>query len=264
MKKINALFGLFLITMLVVGCKKEETPNYAQLLQGTWVNTMVNGQPILTDASFSMEFKADNTELYAIGFQLDENNKSWKENNNYTYSLSDNLIHIDGTDVLGNTFQMVFNIQSINEQLLTFSVSTFKVNGESIPDTKIYTCQKVVDDFSSVFTGVWYGRCTTEGAADSLYHYWEYFADGTYNYYCQDENSAWIKKLDNEGQYFLYGHLMVSNYSHDLLSGGTGLAFECWNFTLEGNTMEWKGLRENNITITYKMEKVASPPPTLK
>ena len=264
MKKINLLISLALITILFGGCAKEDDPNYAELLKGTWVNTMVNDQAVLTDAKFSMEFKLDNTELYANGIQQDDNNKSWHENSNYTYSINGSIITIDGNDVLGNSYHMVFNILLLNQEELNYSVQTFELNGELITDAKTYTCEKVTQDFSAEFIGVWYGRCTSEGTTDSLYHYWEYFADGSYNYYYQDENSNWIKKSDNEGRYFLYGNLMASNYSNDLISGDTGLAYECWNFSLDGNNMVWTGLRENNVTITYEMEKVSSPPETLQ
>lgn len=264
MKKLNMLFILSLTIIVFGGCAKDDEPTNADLLQGTWVNTMVNEQPVLTDATFIMKFNSDLTQLYAAGFQMNENNKSWHENSNYTYSVSSSLINIEGTDVLGNSYKMVFKIISLDQDTLTYSILTFLVNGEAIANTNTYTCKRVTNDFSTEFTGVWYGRCTTEGSVDSLNHYWEYFADSTYNYYYQDENSNWIRKSDNEGRYFLYEQLMATNYSNDLLSGGTGLAYECWNFTLDGNKMVWTGLRENNVIITYEMEKVPSPPETLK
>ncbi len=260
MKTLNLLFTLALIAILFGGCAKDDDPSYQELLKGTWVNTLVNNQAVLTDATFMMEFKSDNTQLYASGFELDENNNSWRENNTYTYSINGSQIIIDGTDVLGNITHLVFEIQSLDQENLTYKIQTFTMNGEAFDDNKTYTCKRVTDDYGTEFTGVWYGRCTTEGTADSLYHYWEYFANGTYNYYYQDENSNWIMKSDNEGRYFLYGQLMASNYSNDLISGGTGLAFECWNFTLNEDKMVWTGLRENNVTITYEMEKVSSPP----
>jgi hypothetical protein len=263
LRKLSILFSLALPALLFGGCTNDEETNYAELIKGTWVNTLVNEQPVLTDAAYVMEFKSDNTELYATGYQLDKNNKSWRVSSNYTYNIKGNLVYIDGTDVLGDSYHMVLKILSLKQEILTSSVQTFILNGEAITNTNTYSCQKVSDDYSDEFTGIWYGRCTTEGSADSLYHYWEYFDDGTYNYYYQDENSNWIKKEDNEGHYFLYGNLMASNYSHDLLSGGSGLAYECWNFTIDENKMVWTGLRENNITITYEMEKVQSPPETL-
>jgi len=264
MKKLTVLVGLSLLTLLFVGCKKDEQPNYAELIRGTWVNTLVNEMPILTDATFVMEFKAGNIELYAAGFQLDDNNKSWKENNTYTYSISGDFITIDGTDVLNNSYHLVFKIILLNQGTLSYAVQTFAINGTDLPNDNSYTCEKVTRDFSDDFTGVWYGHCTSGITADPLYHYWEYFADGSYNYYYQDENSNWIKKADNEGHYFIYGQLFASNYTNDLISGDTGLAFECWDFTLDGNNMTWTGLRENNTTVTYEMEKVPAPPVTIQ
>lgn len=173
MKNFNLLFSLSLIAMLLGGCAKDDDPNYAELLQGIWVNTLVDDQPILTDATFTMEFSSDNTELYASGFQLDESNSSWQENSNYTYSISGNLINIDGVDELGNLYHMVFNILSLTEEMLSYSVQTFMLNGEAITDANTYACKKVTEDFSTEFAGIWYGRCTTVGNADSLFHYWE-------------------------------------------------------------------------------------------
>ncbi len=239
MNKSYILYSFALIAVVFCSCTKNNEPNYAELLKGAWANTMVNEQAIMTDNTFIMEFKSDNIQLYAVGYRLDDNNKGWRENNNYTYSINQNLISIDGTDGLEDNYHLVLNILSLEQDLLSYSVQTFSLNGEVIADTKTYTCQKITKDYSEEFTGVWYGLCTTEGSADSLYHYWEYFDDGSYNYYYQDENSNWIKKTDNEGQYFLYGNLMVSNYSHDLLSGGTGLAYECWNFSI--NRIQWCG-----------------------
>ncbi|MDP3462384.1 MAG: hypothetical protein Q8S18_06320 [Bacteroidales bacterium] len=264
MKKNKMLFGFALIFILFNGCKKDKDPNYAELLKGTWVNTQVNGHEVLTDATFVMEFLSDNTEMYASGVQMDENNKSWQENSFFTYSVSGDMISITSNDEAGSLTQMKFKIQSIENGTITYTVPTFSINGIEFPDQNTYTCKKVTNDYNDAFTGVWYGRCTTEGAADSLYHYWEYFADGSYNYYYQDENNNWIKKSDNEGHYFLYGQLMATNYTNDLISGGTGLDYECWNFTLDGNNMVWTGLRENNIIVNYEMVKVQSPPVSLR
>ncbi|MDD3011677.1 MAG: hypothetical protein PHU97_10215 [Bacteroidales bacterium] len=264
MKNFNRWYLYALIALLFSGCTKDDEPDYADLIQGQWVNTLINGQTVLTDATFVMEFKSDHTELYASGFQWDENNKSWEENSSYTYSIKENLITIDGTDVLDDSYHMVFKILSLSQEVFTYSIPEFTLNGEEIADTQTYSCVRVENENHTEFPGVWYGHCITEGSADSLYHYWHYFADGTYDYYYQDGNSNWIKKTDNNGHYYLYGQLMASNYSHDLLLGGTGRAYECWNFTLDGNTMVWTGWRENGVTITYEMEKVASPPETLK
>jgi len=249
-----------LVVILFSGCKKSETTNYNDLLIGTWVNQRVNDQPVLTDASFVVDFKSDKTEMYAIGFQIDENNSQWMENNAYTYTLAGDMITLTGTDLSGKTYYMEFKILALDETTLKYTVPEFSIDGVSYPDTHTYLCYKVTEDLSGQFTGVWYGHCTTPGTTDSLYHYWEYFADRTYNYYYQDESGNWIKKSDNEGRYFLYGNLLATNYSNDLISGGIGKAYECWDFGIDGNHMIWTGLRQNNVVASYEMEKVDAPP----
>jgi hypothetical protein len=268
MKKTNLFLSTIIasiaISLVFVSCEKDDNLNYSELLKGTWVNTMINDQAVLTDASFIMELRSDNTELYAIGILLDENNKSWQETTSNTYSVSGDMIIIDGSDELNNSKHLEFEIQTLDDKTLVYTVLVFTINGEVVSDENTYTFKKFTNDYSTDFTGVWYGHCTTESNTDSLFHYWEYFDDGNYNYYYQNENSKWIKKSDNEGRYFLYGNLMASNYSNDLINGGKGKAFECWNFTLDVNNMVWTGLRENNVTITYEMEKVSSAPETMQ
>ena len=198
--------------------------------------------------------------MYATGFQIDTLNKAWMENNTYTYSIKNDMLIVDGKDVLHNTFHMEFKISTLDQSTLTYSVTAFLINTNSYPNTNVYTCKRIASNYSDTFAGVWYGKCTSEGTSDTTYHYWEYFKDSTFNYYYQDNNNNWKRKSDNEGRYFLYGNLFVSNYSHDLISGSSGQTFECWNFSLVSKTMIWTGLRENGKTITYKMEKTDSPP----
>jgi hypothetical protein len=260
MKKIYIIVCIALLGVLFTACNKDKQVDYSLLLQGTWVNTLVNDQSVLTDKTYIMELKSDGTEMYATGYSLDENNKTWKENSAYQYTIKGDIIHISGADIDGNKIQSKFKIQSLADDVLKITVEEFSSNGKLIPDNNTYTLIKVKSDHKEAFTGVWYGKCTTPGAVDSLYHYWEYFEDGSFNYYYQDKDNKWIKKSDNQGRYFLYGQLMVSNYSHDLLSGGQGLAFEGWNFSIKDNKMIWTGLRENNVTVTYEMEKVSALP----
>ncbi len=250
---------LLILSLLFIGCKKEEK-SFDTLLRGTWINTQVDNQPLETDETFVISFRPDNVQLYAKGFILDEENRSWQENSNYTYSLKGDRLTIEGVDVENHLFEMVFRIESLTHTTLTYSVISFSIDGTEYPDAKQYTFSKASGNYSESFVGIWYGRCTTVGAADVNYHYWEYLPDGSFHYYYQNEDQEWIKKSDNEGGYFLYGNLFVSNYSNDLLSGGTGKTFECWNFSITGNEMTWTALRRENQTITYQMERVESAP----
>ncbi len=253
------LVAAIITSLLLCSCEDDDT-DYAALLTGTWVNTHVDNVPVLTDDSYVCQYRPDMVQFYAQGVRLDENNKTWRESDTYTYQVEGRMIIIDGTDVNNKTYHLELEIVAMTRNSFTEVVKEYKVDNVNYPDPKSYTYHRVTEDYSDQFVGVWYGHCTTPGTSDTGYHYWEYFADGSFNYYYQDENDDWVRKSDNDGGYFLYGNLMASNYTNDLISGGTGKAYECWNFQITGNNMIWTGLRENGQTITYEMSKVAQAP----
>lgn len=256
----RAYLTLLLIPLLLTGCINEEEIDYESLIKGKWINILVDYQPILTDAAFYCEYKSDKTQIYSIGYKTDENNKNWIENDGYTYSVKKNQITVDGPDKNGDVFHMVFEILLIDETYMTYKVKEFRINNKDFTDAKIYTCKRVTEDLSAKLKGIWYGKCTSAGSPDTEYHYWEYLSEGKYNYYFKDANGKWTKKSDNEGKYFLYGNMFVSTYTNDLITGGKGKTFECWNIEINGNTMKWNGLRDNSYIVTYEMEKVPKLP----
>lgn len=257
------LFVSILILILLWGCKKESKPDYASLLPGKWVNTQVDNKPVLTDDTFVVEYRSDLVEVYAKGFILDSNNRSWIVNDKYTYIVNGDLIIIDGVSDPGNRFHMEFRILYLDQEILTYSVTLFMIDGVEYPDPKIYTSTRVTTDLSSQFAGTWYGKSTTPGATDTTHHYWDYFPGGHFDYYYRDNAGNWINKPDNEGKYFLYGNFLASNYTNDLISGETGKSFECWNIRIAGDTMFWAGLRAGGQTTTFRMVKVPGPPGSL-
>lgn len=255
----NFVFAVLILTALFFGCKNEDD-GYPELIIGTWVNTQVNDEPIQTNASFVSEYRADLVQMYASGVVLNQSNKIWSECDDYKYRIEGKKLIIDGTDILENEYHLEFEILSLDEDYLKYSISKYLVNGVDYPDENTYTDKKVKDDHKSKFVGIWYGKCITEGSSDTKYHYWDYFANGSYNYYYQNELNNWVRKADNDGGYYLYDNFFASNFSNDLVSGGTGKSFECWNFEIIGNEMTWTGLREGGKVIKYQMTKVSAPP----
>lgn len=257
---MRKLLLAILLFSVILSCKKEEENDYAAMVIGKWVNTHVNDITVLTDEAFAFEYRTDKAQTYASGNILDANNKTWIENNSFTYSVNGKKITVVGANQFGNTFNMEFEIIYADQQTLKYSVTKFLVDNVEYPDPNTYTNKKITVDMKSQFVGTWYGKTTTAGSTDNSFHYWDYFADDTYDYYFQDGSGNWINKPDNEGRYYLYGDLLASNYTNDLITGGTGKAYECWNFRIEGNKMYWTGLRENGLTTSFEMEKVAAPP----
>ena len=258
--KTKLVLTLMVIFLMFWNCQKSDITDYSALILGTWVNNIVDNQLITTNSTFVMQLRPDKIELYSNGNTIDKDNKTWIENDKYSYNVSANVITIDGVGALGGNFHMEFTIRSVNEFTLSFSVTKFMIDNVEYPDPKIYNLKKVISDPGNQFVGTWYGKSTTPGSADNSYHYWEYFADGHFNYYYQDAAGLWVKKPDNAGHYFLYGDFLASNYTNDLLTGGTGKAFECWNISIIGNTMFWTGIRENSQITSFRMDRVQGPP----
>jgi len=257
----NIFYSGLVILALLSGCKKDDT-DYSGLIVGKWLLTQIDGQAIKTNQSTCCEYSANGDESYSTGVQVDENNKTWIENGQFTYKTNGSVVSITGTDVNGKQNDIDIDVQSIDEEQTTQKTKKYLIDNVEISDLGTYTYKRITTDFSTQFTGIWYGKCTTPGTTDTGYHYWEYFSDGTYNYYYQDSEGNWIKKTDNEGRYFLYGELFVSNYTNDLVTGGKSKTYECWIFEIDGDTMTWTALRDNNKTESYQMTKVAAAPQT--
>lgn len=257
MKKL--LFTGFLMSLLFWGCT-DKGPDYAQLIMGTWVNTQVDSLPVLTDASFVMEFRADSVQMYAVGSMLDTANKAWAEYDYFRYSVAGNNIFIDGTNGSNGVFHMELEITSVNDSTLTYSVKKMTIDSIEYPDPKVYSCQKVTSDNRDQLIGIWFGKCTTPGAADTGDHYWEFFANSRYTYYYQDKEGKWLVDSNDESRYFLYGTLLTSNYYDVDIADGTLKTFDCWNMRISGDTLTLTSLRENGVVLTYRMEKATNTP----
>jgi len=256
----QVIFMLALIFILS-GCKKNDEPDYSELLKGVWINTHTDETAVQTNDKFVLEFTGV-AEKYSAGVIFDTLNKKWIDSRSFDYSISGDRINISGTDVQNNALELEFGIISISNSQLIYRVNLFKINGVDLPDNKIYKFKKVSKNLNENITGTWYGKATYAGSTDTDYHYWNYLPDGTYEYYYRENPSSqqWIKKTDNEGRYYLYDNLLATNWSNDIFSGNPGLDYECWEIDITGNVMKWNGYRADGLVAIYEMEKVSGPP----
>lgn len=248
---------------LLFACTKEDDPSTRDLLQGVWVNTTINDSLVPTDEKFVIEFVED-TQYFSAGVIFDTDNKKWFDRMPKEFSLVDDRILISGTNEQGNAIELELEIISIDQEAMVYQVNRFVIDGMEIPDSGIYAFKKASRKFNDAIVGTWFGKSSYAGSSDTDFHYWDYLADGTYVYYYRENPAApWIKKIDNEGRYYVYDDLLATNWSNDLQSGVKGLAYECWEIDISGKTMKWTGHRHNGQITSYEMEKVAGPPPGL-
>lgn len=265
MKRNVLLILLFLLFFSC--CKKnnelESEPNFSDIIVGTWVNIQIDGQQVLTNESFVMQLKPSKVQMFSQGVTIQENDHQWMESDQYTYSIKNKNIIIDGKNALDQSTHLEMEVVSVDQQMMTYKVKQLVVNQIIIPDNHLYTMQRVDKSLNSDLIGIWYGRDETSGSADTSYKYWEFLSNGNYNYYYFDEDiQLWICKEDNNGHYFLYGNLLAANFTNNLPTQEACFMYECWNIQIDGNSMDWSGLRENGATTLFSMEKVDTPPPT--
>lgn len=261
MKSKIKIITIIYTMVMCAGCSKDKETNYNDLIQGIWVNTVTNGNATITDKVFVVEFN-NGKEYYSTGIQMDSNNATWINKMVNSYVVTGNQIEISGTTDMGLSLELTLDVSEIDHNTLLYSIKKYVIGGSTITDDNIYEFARVTEDLHADITGTWYGKSTDANNMDTDYHYWEYFDDGTFDYYYRTspDSDQWIKKENNEGKYWLYGDFMATSYTNDLINGTMGHNYECWHIDIASNTMEWTGNREVGHIAAYTMIKVNGPP----
>ncbi len=250
---LSALFALS-------SCGKENNYNtYPVSILGTWYAIEMNGQTMQTDQTFVVTFKADGT-MKDAQRRWSGPESEWKEISG-TYTLDKNIVTESQQDGDGNTYKYEMRISIRNDQMYCTLLEVY-YNGVAQNDHSTLTLQRVTSDNKAKFTGIWKGHESTDGVAAPAHDtYWQFLADGTYRYVYYDADAGkYVEKADNNGKYFLYGDFFASNYTNDLLTGGTGRTCEAWYFMITGtSTMEWRGMREDGLK-SFQLYKASSLP----
>jgi len=254
------LILIFSFLFFLTGCEKFADKPYNELIEGTWINTLVDGKAVETNEVFVMKFTAKGEEIYSAGYQIDENNWKWLDGSKFNYTVENNHLNISGTNIHNDQYDMLFVLEFSGDTKLVYSVPSFKINGEEIGDNKVYTCQKIDKDFKDNLLGLWYGNTVEPGNNDTTSHYWEFFADGHYDYYYHDNEGHWIKKEDNAGQWFLYGNFIALNSFNEFATGSLSKSYKCWNITFDENRMTWEANRQNGQYGAYWFKKATAVP----
>ena len=89
---------------------------------------------------------------------------------------------------------------------------------------------------------------------DGQDHRWEFRDDGVYVYYVKDDDE-WVPDEYPLGDYFVYGNLFCGRWFE-----GETENREWWEITIDGDSMSWAALHEDEdgetYTATFEMERV--------
>lgn len=260
---MRLLRNVCLVTILLTigglfSCSDKDSNDIdMSLLLGQWKMVAVNGDSVLTDSAWIMQFyDSPAVEMFASSVSLSANNEKWIECSEYTYKVDGSTLEISGTDALGKEILSRIKILDVDANSFRYETLLYEYDGADMHDTNVYSMERVSSQLPVV--GLWKGHETSADYVGADY-YWQYFENGKFDYYYYDSSAgSYVLKTDNNGEYFLYGDFLALNYNNDGNTGVEGQFFECWNIKIEGDTMTWSGLRENGVVKSFRMERCSS------
>ena len=268
MKKLFIILAA--VAMTFVACKKENKdnpvnpnppPSIAEQIIGKWITSDADAQPVVTNEKLVMDFVSTTEALVSASFNHNPAaGTSWFDMLEHDVIINGNIVTLTCQYDPVTTTTETFTIIDINDNeffgTLQFSLN---VNGNVVfakDNTVRYV--KVNDDYSETIVGMWQGHCTSAGSVfdDGLEHRWEYLADGSFRYYTAVDGQ-WQLSDDDYANYFVTGNLLCTRWRN---AGGDAENREWWEVTINGDTMNWTALREDEngqrYTATFEMSRV--------
>ncbi|MFC2118897.1 hypothetical protein ACFLTI_08780 [Bacteroidota bacterium] len=252
-KQIKTLVGIIIIaTTFFMACDKEEKNNYNEDIKGVWITFSKDNIEMETNNKFLMDI--DQYQDYAIGIYNPEGDDKWIVNRDYEYYFDDNKLYMNGTSHDGLLYELIFNIIRLDNSEFEYSVDLLSIAGIVIDEPFTYISKKSVNNFEDEIIGLW--EEISKDGVDQTTARWEYNNDNTF-IYSYKENDVWIEKVDNDGEYYVYGDFMASIFTNNILTAEEKRQCECWEIvSISDNIMEWTALREDGVVATYRMRRV--------
>ena len=267
MRKIHHwMFAAILICGVTTftACTNEDNPvnptdNLAEKIIGKWIMADFDGQPALTSDKSVVTFVSPTKAFYSISKTVfTETQVRWSVRRECDVEISGNKVsltsHPDGNPSI--TLQDEYIITSITatEMVCEYRHTTFR-NGQA-QDTvtmKAARLKKIDNDYSEAILGLW--ECEGISGGETFNDdngRLEFYADGTYNFYQQNDADDWEAVTTREFQdYFVDGTLVATRWKDK----GNDEHRECWEIkSLNGDEMVWTALRQNADGSTFQQE----------
>lgn len=237
-----------------VGVTQEEVEKN---IVGEWIKSETDGQPVLTNEMSVLDIVSTTKAYTSASHQTDEGapfDNALESN----VDINGNVVTITTTNAEGESYVHELTITSMSDSGFTANRKFTRTLEGSDPLAKeeTVTYSKVNDDYSDEIIGVWEGHSTSEGVAsdDGQDHRWEYRDDGTYTYYVKDGDD-WVGSDNTLNEYFVAGNLLCTRWVD-----GDGEFHESWEIGIDGDTMKWAALREDEdgkvFSPTFEMKRV--------
>lgn len=259
MKKtsVQALGFCLFLTCFLSGChwNDSNTPICRDQILGEWSLYQINNEIVETDSSYCISLLGDGSGTFAV---CTPNNQWSAFDHTFTFDEQSHVLTTEGRCYYAEQCTAQFRIDYASDKLMRLTLQKVNQTGAESGTNKLITLRRLEFIAREEFVGLWEGYEIDNETGRKLgdYRRWEYFDDGSFNYYHEkDSNGNWILKNDNNGYYNLYGDFLATSYQNDIEEGTTGSACECWYVNINGYTMTWMANRGGK-THRFRMNRV--------
>lgn len=249
-QRFNATF-----TMRRVSPTQKEVETY---LPGKWVAYMTDGEFLPTNEKSVHTFDENGNVYYTISDTTKDMSK-WHNQLKLNYSVDGSYLVERGLDQDNNLVQWRSNLTEMtNTDLLVYAFSSTRDTEESDMPYHEIRLQKIDADYRQMIIcendSIWQG-IDGEGKYGDYNHLWEYQkADATgmchYIYYTKDKDGKWAMDDSEPGKYMVDGNWLATSWNE-----AGKIMYEWWDIEIEGTTMYWSGIREDELN-TFTLVKV--------
>ena len=265
------LASVMLVTMagLMTACTNEDNAsnanvdNLAEKIIGKWIGTDMDGQEMMTNEKRVVTFVSATKAYVSASLTMQDIESIWSSSIEASVAIDGNKMTVISHPDELTTVEEEFTVTAIDDNEFTANCKLTRTVDGIEQSSGIINVRhtKVTADYSQAIVGIWEGHCTSANSVfdDGQEHRWEYRADGSYVYYCKDANGRWEAKDAVISQYFVDGNLLCTRWQNI----GENENREWWEISIDGNTMNWTALRQNDdgttFTATFTMNKVEDP-----
>lgn len=213
---MKKLFGIFIVSILILSaCNKPEVIDYEKLIKATWACDYIDNVPVFTNDIFVLSFSETGSLLHAAEHPNSDSTQQWIEENDYSYTLKDNVVFINGTNSEQKSVEIEIVINSMTEKTFSFYFQKKIINGVSESDKSLYTLSNMDKISVSSIQDVWSGGEVSP--ITQIYDiYYDFKSDGSYDYYYFDTDLAkYVLKENNNGHYFFYKGYLALNWAEN-------------------------------------------------
>jgi hypothetical protein len=251
--------GATLFTACTSNDDNPVTPdlNLADKIIGKWILAETNGSPTPTNNKYVITFTSPTQAYLSASLNAHtEIHSLWGDRQKVDVAMSGNMVK--------NTMVINEHLTVIDDMKIT-SITNSDTWGDLkiswiVDGTVIKTVEenirtvKITTDYREAVLGLWECTGLTGGETyNDANGRLEFYADGTYNYWRQNEAGEWesvtsTRELQN---YFVDGTLLATRWKNQ----GEDELHEWWEIdSISGDEMVWKALRQNANGSTFQQK----------